>query len=171
MPPPSMPGVLLWAYRDRHDHCQQMPRLAPSRIQLTTPPPDSRDSCSAWSGSFVGQRNTLHVQVPRSRPAGEMAEASSCTDCNISMIRPPAWATANSQRCLRGVASPPGGRICSGTDMTGECLRGLPLASPGLRDIQEYSDRYLAVLDTRKATEKRGCFGGRRSAVTGPFDP
>ncbi len=47
---------------------------------------------------------------------------------------------------------------------------GLPLAPPILKDIEEYSDSYLSVQDTRRAKEKVGCFGGRRRAVTGYRD-
>jgi hypothetical protein len=54
--------------------------------------------------------------------------------------------------------------------MTGVHLRGFPLASPALRDIQEYSDSHLVVQDTPKATEKLGARGAQsgHSGSRGP---
>jgi hypothetical protein len=46
-------------------------------------------------------------------------------------------------------------------------LRNLPLAFLALRDTREYSDSYLAVLDTWKAKEQLEVFGVCFSAVTG----
>ena len=50
------------------------------------------------------------------------------------------------------------------------CLRGSPLASLGLRDIDEHSNSCLSTKDTREARKELDVFGMCFRAVTGCED-